>query len=133
MRIAAVEAVFLTAKDAACVRGTTGFFVATVDVPLIAFRAPVPARVDLITVVLDEVTEDNVPVLFLRSPCRVAGRGRGDRTDLGPVAARAVVNLDCDECRLSAIVDAVAPRGRAPSPAARRGLEGLSGDIGRDK
>lgn len=80
---------FLTANEAVCVRGTAGFLVAAA-VPAVAFLMPV-VRVGLATLVLEDVVEDTVPVLFLRSPCRVAGRGRGDRTLLGPVAARAVV------------------------------------------
>lgn len=36
-------------------------------------------------------------------------------------------------CRPSLTVDVVAPRGRVPGPAARSGLDGLSGEVGRDR
>lgn len=84
---------FFTANEAVCVRGTG--FLAAAEVLVVAFLMPV-ARVGLETEVLEDVMEDTVPVLFLRSPCRVAGRGRGDRMLLGPVAARAVVFLTCE-------------------------------------
>jgi hypothetical protein len=54
-------------------------------------------------------------------------------TDRGPVAERAVVFLACVERLLSRTVETVAPRGREPGPAARRGLEGFSGEVGRDR
>lgn len=63
----------------------------------------------------------------------MAGRGRGDLTARGPVAERAVVFLACVDSGGSRTVDVVAPRGRVAGPAARRGLEGFRGDVGRDK
>lgn len=86
MRIAAVVGVFLTAIDAACAR-EAGLLAAAADA-VVAFLAPVPVRVDLVTVVPEDAVD---PVLFLRSPCRVAGRDKGDRVVLGPVAARVAV------------------------------------------
>lgn len=86
LRMAAVLAVFLTATDAACMRGA-GFLAAAAVDAVVTLRAPAPVRVGLITVVPDEAVD---PVLFLRSPCRVAGRGNGEWPDLGPVAARLV-------------------------------------------
>jgi hypothetical protein len=121
-------AVFLTARDAAFALGTAGFFV-VVEAPAVAFLAPVPVRVGFVTVVPEDVVDEK---LFLRSPWRVAGRGRGDLTARGPVAERAVVFLACVDCAGSRTVDVVAPRGRVPGPAARRGLEGFSGEVGRD-
>lgn len=89
---------FLTARDAACPLGATGFFVVADVVPVAAFLALVPVRVDFCTAVPEDAVDETVPVLFLRScPCRVAGRGRGDLTAFGPVAARAVVFFACDE------------------------------------
>lgn len=126
---AALVALFFTANEAVWVRGTAGFLV-VVAVPVVALRAPVPVRVGFVTVVPDDAVE---PLLFRRSPWRVAGRGKGDLTALGPVAARAVVFLGCVGCRPSLTVDVVAPRGRVPAPAARSGLDGLSGEVGRDK
>jgi len=82
--MAAVLAVFLTATDAACIRGV-GFLAAAAVEVVVAFLAPVPGRVGLVTVVPEDAVD---PVLFLRSPCRVAGRGNGERVVLGPVAAR---------------------------------------------
>ena len=88
LRIAAVFAVFLTATEAACMRGA-GFLAAAAVDAVVAFRAPAPVRVGFMTVVPEEAVD---PVLFLRSPCRVAGRGKGERVVvLGPVAARFVV------------------------------------------
>lgn len=124
---------FFTASEAVCVRGTVGFFVAAVAVPVVGFLAPAPVRVGLLTVVPEDVVEETVPVLFLRSPCRVAGRGRGERMALGPVAARTVVFFACDCGWLSLAADVVAPRGRAAAPAALRGLEAFSGEVGRDR
>jgi hypothetical protein len=121
-------AVFLTARDAAWARGTAGFFAVVVD-PAVAFLVPVPVRVGFATVVPEDVVEEK---LFLRSPWRVAGRGRGDLTERGPVAERAVVFFACVDIWLSLTVEMVVPRGREPGAAARRGLEGLSGEVGRD-
>jgi hypothetical protein len=137
-RAVAAAAVFLTANEAVCVRGIVGFFAAAAAdmlVPVVALRAPAPARADFMTVVPEDVLE-TVPVLFLRSPCLVAGRGPGERTVLGPVAARLVVVFFT--CAGALTVDVVAPRGRvralsyvlAPEPFS--GLEGFSGDVGRD-
>lgn len=68
-----------------------------VVVDVVGFRTVVPVRVDLCAVVPEDAVDETVPVLFLRSyPCRVAGRGRGDLTALGPVAARDVVFFACD-------------------------------------
>lgn len=88
LRIAAVVGVFFTAIDAACAR-EAGLLAAAADA-VVAFLAPVPVpvRVDLVTVVPVDAVD---PVLFLRSPCRVAGRDKGDRIVLGPVAARVAV------------------------------------------
>lgn len=86
LRIVPVVAVFFTATDAACKRGA-GFFAAAAVEVVVAFLAPAPVRVGLMTVVPEEAVD---PVLFLRSPCRVAGRGNGERVVLGPVAARFV-------------------------------------------
>lgn len=84
--MAAVLAVFLTAIEAACARGAAVGFFAAVDA--VALRAVPAGRPTLATVVPVEVVDEK---LFLRSPWRVAGRGRGDRAAvLGPVAARAV-------------------------------------------
>lgn len=99
-------------------------------VPAVALRVPAPARVVFVTVVPDDAVE---PLLFRRSPWRVAGRGKGLLTALGPVAERAVVFFGCEGCRPSLTVEVVAPRGRDPGPAARSGLDGLSGEVGRDK
>lgn len=131
LRTEAALAVFFTANDAVWLRGTAGFLVADAGaVVVVALRAPVPARVVFVTVVLDDVVE---PLLFRRSPWRVAGRGKGDRTERGPVAARVVVFFGCTGCRPSLTVDVVAPRGRVPAPAARSGLDGLNGELGRDR
>lgn len=119
LRIAAVVGVFLTAIDAACTRAV-GFLEAAADAA-VAFLAPVPVRVDLATVVPEDAVD---PVLFLRSPCRVAGRGKGDRIVLGPVAARVVVLWACDGGRWSFTADTVAPRDR-------NGLDGFNGEVGR--
>lgn len=126
---------FFTARDAACPRCTVGFFAVDEAVPAVAFRAAVPVREGFVTIVPEDVTEETVPVLFFRSPWRVVGRGgSGDFTGRGPVAARAVVFLACVGCcQESLTVDVVAPRGRELGPAERRGLEGLSGEVGRDK
>lgn len=95
LRTVAGLVVFLTAKEAACPRATTGFLAAGA-VPVVPFLALTPVRVGFCTVVPEEAVDDTVPVLFLRScPCRVAGRGRGDLTAFGPVAARAVVFFAC--------------------------------------
>lgn len=84
--------VLLTARDAACPRGTGGFFVVVEVVPVVPFLAVVPGLDDFCTVVPEDAFDETVPVLFLRScPCRVAGRGSGDLTAFGPVAARDVV------------------------------------------
>lgn len=89
--------VFLTARDAAWPRGAVGFFVAVEVVAAVAFLALVPVRVGFCAVVPEDAVEETVPVLFLRScPCLVAGRGSGDLTAFGPVAARAVVFFACD-------------------------------------
>lgn len=103
--------------------------------PAVAFRAVVPARAGFVTVVPEDVTDETVPVLFFRSPWRVVGRGgSGDFTERGPVAARAAVFFTCvDCCQPSLTVEVVAPLGRELGPAARRGLEGLRGEAGRDK
>lgn len=119
--MAAVVAVFLTAIDAACTRGA-GFFAAAAVDAVVAFLAPVPVRVGLITVVLEDAVD---PVLFFRSPCRVAGRGKGDRMVLGPVAARLVALWAWEGGRWSLAEDTVAPRDRS-------GLKGFRGDVGRD-
>jgi len=127
---AALAAVFFTANEAVWLRGTAGFFVADA-VPVVALRVPAPARVDFVTVVPDDAVE---PLLFRRSPWRVAGRGKGLLTAaLGPVAERAVVFFGCTGWRPSLTVEVVAPRGRDPGPAARSGLDGLSGEVGRDR
>lgn len=89
-RIEAVLALagFLAAIDAACMRGAAGFFAAALEAA-VAFLAPVPVRVGFVTVVPEDALDE---ALFLRSACRVAGRGKGERVVvLGPVAARLVV------------------------------------------
>lgn len=87
-RIDAVLAGFLTAIDAACMRGAAGFFAAALEAA-VAFLAPVPVRVGFMTVVPEDALDE---ALFLRSACRVAGRGKGERVVVfGPVAARLVV------------------------------------------
>lgn len=89
--------VLLTARDATCPRGTGGFLVVVDVVPAVGLRAAVPVLVDFCAVVPEDAVDETVPVLFLRScPCRVAGRGRGDLTGLGPVAARDAVFVACD-------------------------------------
>jgi hypothetical protein len=91
LRMGAAAVVFLTATEAACGRAEAVFLAVEEAVPVVAFLALVPVRVGFCTVVPEEAVED---MLFLRSfPCRVAGRGRGDLTARGPVAARAVVFL----------------------------------------
>lgn len=129
---AALAAVFFTAKEAVCARGAVGFFAAVDAVPAVALRAPVPVRVGLATVVPDEAFEDK---LFFRSPCLVAGLGSGERAAvLGPVAARAVFRAWEGWFHESLTAETVAPRGRVELPGARRsGLDGLSGEVGRDK
>lgn len=135
----AVAALFLTANDAVCVRGIMGFFVVVAAVvPAGAFRVPAPVRAGFITVVPEDAVDETVPVLFLRSCCLVAGRGGGERTGLGPVAARLAVFLACDAgWLLSLTVDVVAARerARAPShplvPVDFSGLEGFSGEVDR--
>lgn len=110
---AVVVAVFLTASEAVCVRGIVGFFAAAAAdmlVPVVALRAPAPVRAVFMTVVPEDVEDETVPVLFLRSPCLVAGRGPGERTVLGPVAARLAVVFFA--CAGALTVDVVAPRGR---------------------
>lgn len=119
MRIEALVGVFLTATDAACTR-EVGFLAAARDA-VVAFLAPVPALVDLVTVVPEDAVD---PVLFLRSPCRVAGRDKGDRIVLGPVAARVAVLWACEGGRCSFTADTVAPRDR-------NGLVGFNGEVGR--
>lgn len=119
MRIAAVVGVFLTAIDAACAR-EAGLLAAAADA-VVAFLAPVPVRVDLVTVVPEDAVD---PVLFLRSPCRVAGRDKGDRVVLGPVAARVAVLWACEGGRWSLTADTVWPRDR-------NGLDGFNGEVGR--
>jgi hypothetical protein len=65
-----------------------GFLATAAVEAVVAFLAPAPVRVGFVTVVPVDATD---PVLFLRSPCRVAGRGNGERVVvLGPVAARLV-------------------------------------------
>ena len=118
MRIEAVADGFLTAIDTACTRAV-GFLAAAADA-VVAFLAPVPVRVDLITVVPEDALD---PVLFLRSACRVAGRDKGDRAGLGPVAARGAVFWACEGGRWSFTADTVAPRDR-------NGLIGFKGEVG---
>lgn len=55
---------FLTAREAACARGTGGFLVEAA-VPVVAFRPPSPVLVGLATVVPEDVVDEK---LFLRSP-----------------------------------------------------------------
>lgn len=128
---AALAAVFFTAKEAVCTRAV-GFFAAVEAVPAVALRAPVPVRVGLVTVVPDEAFEEK---LFFRSPCLVAGLGSGERAVvLGPVAARAVFRAWDGWFQESLTVETVAPRGRVVLPGATRsGLDGLSGEVGRDR
>lgn len=91
LRTVEALAVFFTAIEAACGRAVVAFLAVEEAVPVIAFLALVPVRVGFWTVVPEEAVDD---MLFLRSfPCRVAGRGRGDLTGRGPVAAREVVFL----------------------------------------
>lgn len=134
----AVAAAFLTASEGVCVLGMVGLFVAAAAVDAGgAFRAAAPVRVGFITVVPEEVVEETVPVLFFRSCCRVAGRGSGERTGLGPVTARLATFFACDGGRvLSLTVDVVAPRGRERAlshPLDLSGLEAFKGEVGRDK
>lgn len=99
-----------------------------VDV-LVALRAPVAVLVGLTTVVPDDALEE---ALFLRSRWRVAGRGRGELTPFVPVPALLVGRAVCEG--YLPLFAAVAPF--APELAelvARRGLEGLKGEIGLER
>jgi hypothetical protein len=120
-RIEAVVGVFLTAIEAVCIREVGLFVAAAAADAVVGFLAPVPVRVDLVIVVPEDAVD---PVLFLRSPCRVAGRGKGDRIVLGPVAARVVVLWFCTGGRVSFTADTVWPRDR-------NGLDGFNGEVGR--
>lgn len=62
-----------------------GFLVAAVPDAVVTFLVPAPVRAGFVTVVPEDAVDST---LFLRSPCRVAGRDNGERVVLGPVAAR---------------------------------------------
>lgn len=129
-------AVFLAAEVAvAAWLLATVFFVAAVGP---AFLVPAPVRVDLTTVVPEDVFDAVVPLLTVRSCWRVAGRA-GDFSDEGVAleAGRVVVFFACEGGLLS--LDAVSlARARALSTIAATtvpgliGLESLNGETGRD-
>lgn len=118
-------------------RATVVFF-AAVDV-LAGCLTPVAVagRVGFTTVVPDDVVDEFVLVLSLRSFCRVTGRETGDWTGLVSVLpARLVAPLSCEGGLLS-FADAAPFAVRARELSARlagplSGLDGLSGDTGRE-
>lgn len=100
-----------------------GFLVAAVLDAVVTFLVPAPVRAGFVTVVPEDAVDST---LFLRSPCRVAGRGNGERVVLGPVAARLAGLWAWEGGRWSLTADTVAPRDL-------KGLDGFSGEVGRDK
>lgn len=103
----------------------------------VAFRAPVPVLVGLATVAVDEVDE----TLPRRSSCRVAGRDSGERIALEAAPARLAGRAACEGGRLL-VVDGTPRVARARAPLAGpdmlaevdlSGLEGFSGDMGRER
>jgi len=138
--------VFLAADVAvaAWLLATVVFLVAEADV-LVAvpvFFVVAAVREDLTIVVPEETLEAVVPVLILRSCCWCVA-SRGDFTDAAAVLAAGLVAvfLGCEGVLLSFVAVVAVPfvlRARALStvPAttgvALSGLEGFSGDAGRD-
>lgn len=122
-------AVFFTLFAGAWLRAAAGFFAAVLEeevVVVVAFRAPVPVLVGRTTVVPEEALEET---LFLRSTCRVAGRGRGDLVPLAAVPVLFPGRPVCEACLLEVV--ALVPL--FTELFARSGLEGLRGETGLDR
>lgn len=132
------EAVFLLEEAEGTWLRATVFLAGTLVVDVVvAFLAPVPVRVGLATVVPDDAEDETLP---RRSNWRVAGRGKGDWTDRTLVAARLTGRLVCacdgglmeEAAEGAARDDRTADPGRA-AEVDLSGLDGLSGDMGRDR
>lgn len=122
-------AVFFEVAEGACDLAAVAFL--TAELAVVAFRDG--ATLLFVTVVPDDVVDETLP---LRSVCLVPGRERGERTDLGPAVAALLAGLFVweDGGRAGA-----APRDEPGRALPRlpvvdlRGLEGFSGDMGRDR
>lgn len=126
-------AVFFTFAGA-CVRAAAGFLAvaaAPAPAPAVAFRAPVPVLVGRTTVVPEEALDET---LFLRSTCRVAGRGRGDRAPFEAAGPALLPGRDdCDAYLPWVAVDVAALAPLFTELFARSGLDGFRGDTGFDR
>ena len=138
MAFLVAEAVLLLAEVEGTWLRATAFLAGTLDVDVVvAFRAPVPVRVGLATVVPDDAEDETLP---RRSNWRVAGRGKGDWTDRTLVAARLTGRLvcACEGGRMEVAADGAARADRTADPGRAAdvdlsGLDGFSGDMGRDR
>jgi hypothetical protein len=122
-------AVLFEAAEGAWARATAAFLAAVPAVDaVVTFRDTVDRTV-CATVVPDDVDDETLP---LRSPWRVAGRDRGERTDLGPpVAALFPGRVVCAECGRAGTAPLEEPGRLAEVDLS--GLDGFNGDIGRDR